>query len=478
MATNGLMPTELAWLLAQEARSAARTLRQGVGIPAEDEGSAAASVEEGSGSVEGALNRLDEAVSALASMHGNAMPRGRRGRIDVAALVWEIAPEARVQIEMGEGTTVFGDESELRRMLQVLVGQSGPPTSLRGTPDISIRREGDWISVTVGLGSENPSAFEMERAWLSRMATRYGGSIRLDGSSHTLSLPADVDMQRRELQSLRKELAAAQAQGQAYARELAAVFARGEGHGSPRSRAHPRSGHGVVGEGRDTPSQHPDGADGLTVLSAAARALAADVRGILAAIGRDIVPIRDAPGEVGDIAASIGRHVTGASELVSELSRVGACPVGELPRHLDVGAVLRDVVNGQSARAERCDVQVNLKVSGPSPAVQSSGALSALFYVLLNHAMEASPPGTAVNVELNEEPDAWTVSFEDAGPPFPMHAASRVLSRDFEAVAKGRSAPFALVAAFAMASHLGLPIELEDTPAQGAKIRLRMPKNG
>ncbi len=475
------MPTELAWLLAQEARSAARKLRQGVGIPAEDEAGVSVSVEEGSGGVEGALNRLDEAVSALASMHGNAMPRGRRGRIDVAALVWEIAPEARVQIEMGEGTTVFGDESELRRMLQVLLGQSGPPTSLRGTPDISIKREADWISVTVGLGSENPSAFEMERAWLARMATRYGGSIRLDGSSHTLVLPADVDMQRRELESLRKELAAAQAQGQAYARELAAVFARGEGHATPRSKASVRPVQGVLGStgsGRDTPSQHPDSADGLTVLSAAARTLAADIRGILAAIGRDILPLRDTPGEVGDIAASIGRHVTGASELVAELSLVGACPLGELPRPIDVAVTLREVVMGQSVRAERFDVRVNLQASGSSPAVLPLGTLSALFHALLNHALEASPPGTEVQIELLEQPNVWTVTFEDAGPPLPPHAASSVLSRDFEAIAKGRSAGFALITAFAMASHLSLPIEIEDGAGRGAKIRLSVPKSG
>ena len=70
--------------------------------------------------------------------------------------------------------------------------------------------------------------FETERSWLSRMATRYGGRVVLDGSMQTLSLPADVDMQRKELENLKKELAAAQAQGEAYARELAAVFSRVE----------------------------------------------------------------------------------------------------------------------------------------------------------------------------------------------------------------------------------------------------------
>ena len=79
------MQTELAWLLAQEARSAARKLRQGVGIPPSGEDVHVTHVEEGSGGVESTLNRLDEA--------------------------------------------------ELRRMLQVLIGQSGPPSSSKGGPD-------------------------------------------------------------------------------------------------------------------------------------------------------------------------------------------------------------------------------------------------------------------------------------------------------------------------------------------------------
>lgn len=458
------MQTELAWLLAQEARSAARKLRQGVGIPSEED-NPPTQVEEGSGGVESTLNRLDEAVSALASLHGSAMPRGRRGKVDIAALVWEIAPEASVQIEMGEGTTAFGDEAELRRMLQVLIGQSGPPSSSKGGPDISIRREGDDILVHVGLGSENPAAFATERAWLARMATRYGGSIKLDGSSHTLVLPADVDMQRRELESLKKELAAAQAQGQAYARELAAVFARGETHASGAPSA------------RTSPSQQPGSGDGLAVLVAAARTLAAELRGLLAAIGRDIAPLREASGESGDIAASVGRHVTGASELVADLARLGACPVGELPRHADVAAALRDVVSAHVSRAERHDVRVTLDAPQPVHAIVAAGALGVLLQALIDHAIDASPPGSEVTVSLTDQAETIAILFDDAGPPLPVHSKSVILSRDFEAIAQGRSAGLDLVTAYAVAAHLALPIEMEESPTKGARIRLTIPKS-
>src|SRR5262245_6439781 len=116
MGGDRLTKNELSWLFAQEARSAATKLRAGVSVPPEPGLPSPPDVDTTSG-VEGALNRLDEAVSALASLHGHPIPRGRRGKIDMAALLWELAPEAKVQIEMGDGTTVFGDEAELRRML-------------------------------------------------------------------------------------------------------------------------------------------------------------------------------------------------------------------------------------------------------------------------------------------------------------------------------------------------------------------------
>jgi hypothetical protein len=164
-----LTKTELAWLLAQEARHAAQKLRVGVGIaPPESIPPPPVIIEEGTGGVEGTLNRLDEAVSMLASLHGQPISRGRRGKIDIAALLWEVAPEARVSLEMGEGTTVFGDESELRRMLHVLLAHSGDPTGATAvTSAVSIRREGEDVKVGVSLGPDKPATFETERAWLT-----------------------------------------------------------------------------------------------------------------------------------------------------------------------------------------------------------------------------------------------------------------------------------------------------------------------
>src|SRR5262249_6172930 len=94
---------ELTWLLTQEARSAAEKLRKGVAILAAPDPSTSVHP---APSVEPELEALDDAMQTLASLH-TGRSRGQRGRIDLAALLYEVAPNARVSIEPGSGTEVF-----------------------------------------------------------------------------------------------------------------------------------------------------------------------------------------------------------------------------------------------------------------------------------------------------------------------------------------------------------------------------------
>jgi two-component system OmpR family sensor kinase len=474
MGGDRLTKNELSWLFAQEARSAASKLRAGVSLPLEA-GLPPSPDVESSGGVEGELNRLDEAVSALASLHGHPIPRGRRGKIDVAALLWEVAPEAKVQIEMGDGTTVFGDEAELRRMLQVLIAQSGDPSGGSGTQEIAVRRKGDDVRVAVTLGPDTSATHETERAWLSRMAVRYGGRLDLEGGVQTLTLPADVDETKRELVNLKKELAAAQAQGEAYARELAALFSRGDTHAGPPS---------IVSR----PSHRAPGDDSLAVLVAATRSVGAELRGILSTIGREIAPLRGHSGEVGEVAGSVGRHVTAASEVLSDLARLGSCPLGELPRVVDVIELLRDVVREDAARSARHDVKVVVTGSESAHDVVPATALSVLLHALFTHALDATPPGETIAVHVDAPPPSAaneegsqdiSVTFHDAGAPLAPGALTGVLSREFETLAPGRRASVALIAAHAIAAHLRLRLSVMavEPGARGARIRLDIPRS-
>jgi signal transduction histidine kinase len=473
MGGDRLTKNELSWLFAQEARSAATKLRAGVNVPPEAGILPPPPDLEITGGVEGALNRLDEAVSALASLHGHPIPRGRRGKIDVAALLWEIAPEAKVQIEMGDGTTVFGDEAELRRMLQVLIAQSGDPSGASGTQEIAVRRKDDTVRVQVALGPDTSATHETERAWLSRMAVRYGGRLDLEGGVQTLTLAADVDETQRELLSLKKELAAAQAQGEAYARELAALFSRGDTREGPPS-VLPRS------------SYHAASEDSLAVLVAAMRSIGAELRGILSAVGREIAPLRGHSGEVGEAAGSVARHVTAASEVLSDLARLGGFPLGEMPRVVDVVEMLRDILREETARTARHDVKVQITGADSAHDVVPAGGLAVLLHALFAHALDATPPGETIAIHVEAPPSGTgpeeasqdiAITFQDAGATLGPAALSGVLSREFETLAPGRRSSVSLIAAHSMAAHLRMRLSVEGSPDRGARVRLDIPRS-
>jgi hypothetical protein len=211
-------------------------------------------------------------MKMLSSLHARPVSvRGRRGRIDLASLLWEVAPEARVSIEPGSGTEVFGDEAELRRMLHVILGHGSGTGSA-----VSIRREADEVIVTVVMGPDSSPTADTERAWLSRMAVRYGGRYELEGGTEVLALPAEGVESRDDVAKLRKELDEARKQGEAYARELAAVWAASDDPASSSS----------------FPPPQTAAADRHGVVTRLAGGIAATLRSILSPIGRDLSDLR------------------------------------------------------------------------------------------------------------------------------------------------------------------------------------------
>ena len=174
-----LTKQELSWLLTQEARAAAKTLRKGVErlshVPPEIK------IDVAPTEITSSLDALDDAMRMLDSLNVSMGKRGTRGRVDLAALVVEVVPNARLRLEPGSGTDVYGDEGDLRRMIQILVRQTGLSLGGVESPEVGIGREGEEVRVSVALGPETLTGDRSERAWLARIATRYGGRLELDG---------------------------------------------------------------------------------------------------------------------------------------------------------------------------------------------------------------------------------------------------------------------------------------------------------
>jgi hypothetical protein len=444
---------ELGWLLTQEAQGAAERLRTGVQIlksnpPPEEAGSAG---------LDATLDALDDTMKMLSSLHNRPIRvTGRRGRVDLAALLWEVAPDARAAIEVassaGSGTEVFGDEAELRRMLQLLVEHGSGAES-----HVTIKRDGDMVRVAVVLGPDASASAEAERAWLSRMAIRYGGTLDLEGGMEVFSLPADSE--RVERQALEKELDEARKQGEAYARELAAAFTTTEEVVSPSTFPPPLAGTDV--------------GDRVAVLVRVAGGIAAELRSLLTPALREIATLAK-----DDEAATrfdvIKSELSQAQDLTHALAIIGEIDVQELPGPVSVGEVVAAQVTQLGGRSSRAGVTVRVddETQGKAHARTSPLAIVAMVDALLGQAIQASPRGTTVTVHVTDAERGPSLVVDDAGPPLPKAARRAFVGLETEPGTYGRPTSLPLYVAAALASWQGATFEVDDAPGGGLRVRV------
>ena len=479
MSKGKLTRQELGWLLTQEAQGAAERLRKGVTAltqappaPGVDAGGADAS------GVDATLSALDDAMRMLSNLHNRPVNvRGRRGRIDLASLLWEVAPEARVSIEPGSGTEVFGDEAEIRRMLHVMLGHGSGSGSA-----VTIKREGDEVVVGVVLGPDTSVTDHTERAWLGRMAIRYGGRFELAGSQEVLALPAEGIDARDDVAKLRKELDEARKQGEAYARELAAVWAAGD---EPLAQS-------------SYPPPATPAADRHAAVSRLAGGIAATLRAMLSPVGRELADVRAATStrrsspdleaaareSVEERLESIRRKLLAVQDFVGELAAIGESDPRELQREVDLFEVVRAEVRILEARAARSGVEISVRTIPDEPGARAPTRVSprsagALVRELVAQAISATPRGSGVSILVHaggsEEGLGARMLVDDGGTILPAAARRALLALEVEPGTFGRPSGVGLFLASEIAAAQGALLELGDAPVvdgRGGGVRV------
>ncbi|MGZ5971521.1 MAG: hypothetical protein ACXWP4_27815, partial [Polyangiales bacterium] len=318
--------------------------------------------------------------------------RGRRGRVDLAALLWEVAPDAKVQLEPGEGTEVYGDEAELRRILHVLAG-GGSASGVGGAQLVMLKREGAEVKLSVQLGPDTAPISPAERGWLARMAIRYGGRYELDGSSECLVFPALQAEEVKEVQTLRKELEAAKAQGEMYARELAAVFSE-----EPERSTRPPTAGEIAGPG-----------SALAASARLAECLADDVRAIFGPLGAARLKVgasESAPNpETAALLEEIQRALGRGAELLALARQMSRIASDLAPIEVDLAVIAQDeAALATVAFASRGVVlTIGAGESEPTPLVLHGypAALRAMVAEMLDQALRASAPGDEVRLGVD-----------------------------------------------------------------------------
>jgi signal transduction histidine kinase len=418
--------------------------------------------------VDATLDALDDAMRMLSNIHKTPSgARGRRGRIDLASLLWEVAPDARVSIEPGGGTEVNGDESELRRMMNMLVGHGSGSGSA-----VTIKRDGDYVRVGVVLGPDRSGTADTEGAWLSRMAIRYGGRHDLEGGMEVLSLPADGASDEKESDLLRKELDEARRQGEAYARELAQVFVQGEEAPSPS--AFP-------------PSISPT-VERVSTLARFAGGVAAELRGLVAQAGRDVQhlrahgaagPVRGLVDEAEDPIESIKRRLRHVHEFVTKLSLLGEVDPTETLAELDLVELVRSAARSLGPQIEERGIEVKIVTLPEARDTQirvrmSPRAAVRIVHELLAQAVDATPRGRAVAVTIAAtSTDAGPrLTIDDAGASLPASARRAYVALELEPGTFGRPSSLPLFICSELVAWQGAMLELGDAPEGGLRVGL------
>ncbi|MEO7034885.1 MAG: hypothetical protein ABI548_13330 [Polyangiaceae bacterium] len=477
MSKDRLTRHELSWLLAQEARGAAHALREGVtqlkqpglpkppglevtiisdGLPSVPPASlrvGAGLMESGSlPPVETNLDALEDAINMLSALNsGSRGKKARRGRIDLAALLYEVAPNARIAIEPGAGTEVFGEESDMQRMFHMLVNQDS--NAQGGPSEVEIRRQGEWVKIAVQLGPDTVAAADVERRWLSRMATRYGGWTELEGGTQSIFLPADGASDQREVVELRKELVQAQQLGEVYARELAAVVTAGDLRSEIPPTAPPET-----------------GVDRLELLQNTASALQRVLRHWLDGLRSDTAELVQQLGEQAPLAQSFSRRMAVGAELLGDLGLLTECDLTEPVRRVDVSEMAREAVNSVASRAARHGVTVTTRIPERAAFETRTSQLRVLLRALLHHGIAATPRSGEVSLSVVATEMGMLLSVEDGGPVVPEASRTDVIQHRTDPASFGRPAGVSLLVADVIGGVLGSGAGMREGQAGRAEI--------
>jgi two-component system, OmpR family, sensor kinase len=439
----------------QEARGTAQALREGVthlkSIPSDD------SIEP-TPPVESMLDALDGAIELLGDLDAPVQSgKDRRGRIDVAELLFVLAPSARISLEPGAGTEVFGVESDLKRMLGVLLGQPGALGS--NTPSgISVRRDGDWVRISVELGPEGVHRSDLESRWLSRMALRQGGRVEFERGKLALLLPAHRASEKREIEQLRKELEQAQKLGAVYARELAESF--GSWNPTPAP-----------------PELSQQSADRLHVLVGLASPIRRMIRPFVDELRDELKQLNNVLGE-GHALVNLTRKANAAYEWTADLDRIVSCMEFREPCARSMSGLIHRAVGQLSHIAEKSEVNIDWSATDDTSVSGNPGVLDLLLYALFHQAILATPVGQTVKITAGRETMGIVLRIEDGGPLIPEAAIMDLQTGAADPQSLGRPAELMWLIAGACAENLDIHLGSGTSADLRSEVRAVIPESG
>jgi signal transduction histidine kinase len=178
-----------------------------------------------------------------------------------------------------------------------------------------------------------------------------------------------------------------------------------------------------------------------------------------------------------DIGAA-GRHLHAKIGDVLEFANLeaGRHPISSAS--IDVSAIARFVVDELAGRAFSRRIRLTVSLSECAPGLGDAQAVKRILTNLLTNALEYSPEGSAVRVQVRSEPGAIVASIRDGGIGFSTEERNGLGTpfTHFERPGAVTGVGLGLAIAMTLARQMGGVIRMVGAPGESASAELRLPK--
>jgi len=170
---------------------------------------------------------------------------------------------------------------------------------------------------------------------------------------------------------------------------------------------------------------------------------------------------------------AIMREVEKLEERVNSFEQL-ATEQGKLFTHEDVRQIMSEVVNTWSSALHKKEIQLTIKKPAkPIPVIANRRTLKVAFLHILRNAVESSPSGAEISIEITTKEGRPTISITDHGKGIPAEVKDKLFENVVTTKPKGTGMGLMLVKQIIM-EHQG-DIEIESTEGKGTKVILCFP---